>query len=168
MGLDSQLLDGAAPDKRVSRTAAGIFGFLMALAVLCVEEFRMAQNSPSVSAGATFHLPLGLVPTSLAKSAGSDCQLFLASHYINDPKIFKAFMDGMTPEMLPKGVSSHAFLPTVAPTATRRSACGRRHRTVTTRRFAPSWTASQASPRASPLWTTRGAYSSAPSEAVGC
>jgi hypothetical protein len=111
MGLDAQLLDGAAPDKRVSRTAAGIFGFLMALAVLCVEEFRMAQNSPSVSAGATFHLPLGLVPTSLAKSAGSDCQLFLASHYINDPKIFKAFMDGMTPEMLPKGVSSHAFLP---------------------------------------------------------
>ena len=60
-----------------------------------------------------FHLPLGLVcpPRWPSLQAVTHCQLFLASHYINDPKIFKAFMDGMTPEMLPKGVSSHAFLP---------------------------------------------------------
>ena len=103
MGLDAQLLDGAAPDKRVSRTAAGVFGFLMALAVLCVEEFRMARVSPTPA------LPLGLVRASAAPSTG--CQLYLASHYINDQKKFKETMDTITPEMMPKGVTSHAFLP---------------------------------------------------------
>ena len=54
-------------------------------------------------------LPLGLVRASAAPSTG--CQLFLASHYINDQKKFKATMDTITPDMMPSGVTSHAFLP---------------------------------------------------------
>ena len=77
----------------------------MALAVLCVEEFRMARISTSAA-----HLPLGLVRAS-AESTRKGCQLFLASHYINDPKKFKATMDSVTPDMMPAGVTSHAFLP---------------------------------------------------------
>ena len=60
------------------------------------------------SAGAV--LALGLVRAS-AESTSKGCQLFLASHYINDQKKFKATMDTITPEMMPKGVTSHAFLP---------------------------------------------------------
>ena len=102
-GLTTSLLDGAPARRSVSVTAAGAFGVAMALAVLCVEEFRMARMP---SAGAV--LPLGLVRAS-AESTG--CQLFLASHYINDQKKFKATMDSVTPDMMPAGVTSHAFLP---------------------------------------------------------
>ena len=68
----------------------------------------------STSAGAristsTGALPLGLVRASAAPSAG--CQLFLASHYINDQKKFKATMDTVTPEMMPSGVTSHGGIP---------------------------------------------------------
>ena len=59
------------------------------------------------SAGAV--LPLGLVRASAEST--STCQLFLASHYINDQKKFKETMDTITPEMMPVGVTSHAFLP---------------------------------------------------------
>ena len=105
-GLDMYLLDGAPARRSVSLSVAAAFGFLMALAVLCVEEFRMARISTS-----TARLPLGLVPASLAETPSTGCQLFLASHYINDQKKFKATMDTVTPEMMPKGVTSHAFLP---------------------------------------------------------
>ena len=115
-GLTTFLLDGAPARRSVSVTAAGAFGVAMALAVLCVEEFRMARVSPDAgalpaqmpSAGAV--LPLGLVRAS-AESTSTGCQLFLASHYINDQKKFKATMDTITPDMMPKGVTSHAFLP---------------------------------------------------------
>ena len=102
-GLTTSLLDGAPARRSVSLSAAGAFGVAMALAVLCVEEFRMARVSPTQA------LPLGLVRASAA--APSSCQLFLASHYINDQKKFKETMDTITPEMMPKGVTSHAFLP---------------------------------------------------------
>ena len=102
-GLTTSLLDGAPARRSVSLSAAGAFGVAMALAVLCVEEFRMARITPTPA------LPLGLVRASAAPSAG--CQLFLASHYINDQKKFKETMDTITPEMMPTGVTSHAFLP---------------------------------------------------------
>ena len=102
-GLTTSLLDGAPARRSVSLSAAGAFGVAMALAVLCVEEFRMARITPTPA------LPLGLVRASAAPSTG--CQLFLASHYINDQKKFKATMDTITPDMMPKGVTSHAFLP---------------------------------------------------------
>ena len=102
-GLDMYLLDGAPARRSVSLSAAGAFGVAMALAVLCVEEFRMARITPTPA------LPLGLVRASAAPSTG--CQLFLASHYINDQKKFKATMDTITPDMMPSGVTSHAFLP---------------------------------------------------------
>ena len=101
-GLTTSLL-GAPARRSVSLSAAGAFGVAMALAVLCVEEFRMARITPTPA------LPLGLVRASAAPSTG--CQLFLASHYINDQKKFKATMDTITPDMMPKGVTSHAFLP---------------------------------------------------------
>ena len=95
-GLTTSLLDGAPARRSVSLTAAGAFGFLMALAVLCVEEFRMARM-PIASAS----LPLGLVRAP-AETPSTGCQLFLASHYINDQKKFKATMDTITPDMMPK------------------------------------------------------------------
>ena len=104
-GLDTYLLDGAPARRSVSLTAAGAFGVAMALAVLCVEEFRMARM-PIASAS----LPLGLVRAP-AETPSTGCQLFLASHYINDQKKFKATMDTITPDMMPAGVTSHAFLP---------------------------------------------------------
>ena len=110
--LETYLLDGAPARRSVSLTAAGAFGFAMALAVLCVEEFRMARM-PSAGAllpSANTVLPLGLVRAS-AETPSTGCQLFLASHYINDQKKFKATTDTITPEMMPAGVTSHAFLP---------------------------------------------------------
>ena len=112
-GLDTYLLHDAAAPKRVSISAAGIFGLLCALVVLCVEEIRMAR----VTVGGSTALPLGLVA---ASSTSTGCQLFVASHYINDQKKFKAVMDSITPDDLPKGVTSHAFLPS-ADGHTRRS-----------------------------------------------
>ena len=112
-GLDMYLLDGAPARRSVSLSVAAAFGFLMALAVLCVEEFRMARISTSAGARistSTGALPLGFVRAS-AETPSTGCQLFLASHYINDQKKFKATMDTITPEMMPKGVTSHAFLP---------------------------------------------------------
>ena len=67
------------------------------------------SHGASDGSNAAARLVASALPRSVAPCGG--CQLFLASHYINDQKKFKATMDTVTPEMMPAGVTSHAFLP---------------------------------------------------------
>ena len=97
------LLDGAPARRSVSLSAAGAFGGSW------LSQFSASRSSAwrGCRAPALFRWD----SRALRRSREHRLPLFLASHYINDQKKFKATMDTITPEMMPAGVTSARLPP---------------------------------------------------------